>query len=121
MQTGAATVENSMDFPQKTKNANALWPRNSTLEIYLKKSDILIQKNKFVFLKLYYGQSTLIVRVNQDVLLYISALEAYWSELKFQWEGLDGVCDTESQHAVTSTPRLAPASSKADLCWSASD
>ena len=29
MQTGEATVENSMEFPQKTKNGTALWPSNS--------------------------------------------------------------------------------------------
>ena len=29
MQTGAATVENSMDFPQKIKNGTALRPRDS--------------------------------------------------------------------------------------------
>ena len=26
LQTGAATMENSMEFPQKTKNGTALWP-----------------------------------------------------------------------------------------------
>ena len=31
MQTGAATVENSMEGPQKIKNRTALWPRDSTL------------------------------------------------------------------------------------------
>ena len=30
MQTGAATVENSMEFPQKIKNGTAFWPSNST-------------------------------------------------------------------------------------------
>ena len=30
MQTGAATVENSMEFPQKTKNGTAFWPGDST-------------------------------------------------------------------------------------------
>ena len=30
MQTGAATVENSMEFPQKTKYRTAIWPGNST-------------------------------------------------------------------------------------------
>ena len=30
MQTGAATVENSMGFPQKTKNGTALWPSDPT-------------------------------------------------------------------------------------------
>ena len=29
MQTGAVTVENSMEFPHKTKNGTALWPSNS--------------------------------------------------------------------------------------------
>ena len=29
MQTSAATVENSMEFPQKTKNGTAFWPSNS--------------------------------------------------------------------------------------------
>ena len=33
MQTGAATVENSMEFPQKTKNGTAVWPSNSTARI----------------------------------------------------------------------------------------
>ena len=30
MQTGIATVENSMEFPQKTNNGTACWPGNST-------------------------------------------------------------------------------------------
>ena len=30
MQTGAATVENSMEIPQKTKNGSAFWPRIPT-------------------------------------------------------------------------------------------
>ena len=33
MQTGAATVENSMEFPQKTKNGTAFCPSNSTAGI----------------------------------------------------------------------------------------
>ena len=33
MQTGVATVENSMEFPQKTKNGTAFWPSDSTAEI----------------------------------------------------------------------------------------
>ena len=33
MQTGAATVENSMELPQKTKNGTAFWPGNSTAGI----------------------------------------------------------------------------------------
>ena len=33
MQSRAATVENSMEFPQKTKNGTAFWPSNSTAGI----------------------------------------------------------------------------------------
>ena len=32
MQIGAATVENSMEFPQKIKNETALWHGNATFE-----------------------------------------------------------------------------------------
>ena len=33
LQTGAATMRNSMVFPQKTKNGTAFWPGNSTARI----------------------------------------------------------------------------------------
>ena len=33
MQTGEATVENNMEFPQKTKHGTALWPSNSAAGI----------------------------------------------------------------------------------------
>ena len=33
MQTSEATVENNMEFSQKTKNGTALWPSNSTAGI----------------------------------------------------------------------------------------
>ena len=33
MQTGTATVENSMEFPQKPKSGTAFWPSNSTAGI----------------------------------------------------------------------------------------
>ena len=35
MQTGAATVENSMEFPQKPKNGTGFWPGNSTAGVIL--------------------------------------------------------------------------------------
>ena len=38
MQTGAATMENSMEFPQKTKNGTAFWPSNSTAGFIPKES-----------------------------------------------------------------------------------
>ena len=36
MQTGTATLENSMEFPQKIKNRTTLWPQNCTTR-YLSK------------------------------------------------------------------------------------
>ena len=33
MQTGAVTVENSMEFPQNTKNGTAFWSSDPTSEI----------------------------------------------------------------------------------------
>ena len=45
MQTGEATVENSMEFPQKTKNGTAFWPSNYTARLYPKNPEIPIQKN----------------------------------------------------------------------------
>ena len=45
MQTGEATVENSMEFPQKTKNGTALWPSNPAAGIYPKNPETPIQKN----------------------------------------------------------------------------
>ena len=36
MQTGAVTVENTMEFPLKTKNGTAFWPGNSTVGIILR-------------------------------------------------------------------------------------
>ena len=38
MQTGAASLENSVEVPQKIKNRSTLWPSNSLLGIYLKYS-----------------------------------------------------------------------------------
>ena len=45
MQIGAASVENGMEFPQKTKNGTAFWPSNSTLGLYPKNPETPIQKN----------------------------------------------------------------------------
>ena len=38
MQTGAATVENSMEFPQKTKNGTAFWFSDATAGIITQES-----------------------------------------------------------------------------------
>ena len=45
MQTGAATVENSMEFPQKIKNGTAFDPAMPLLGLYPKDSETPIQKN----------------------------------------------------------------------------
>ena len=45
MQTGEATVENSMEFPQKTKNGTAFDLAIPLLELYPKNPETLIQKN----------------------------------------------------------------------------
>ena len=45
MQTGAATVENSMEFPQKTKNGTAFDPAIPLLRVYPKNPEIPILKN----------------------------------------------------------------------------
>ena len=45
MRTGAATVENSMEFPKKIKTEMAFGPAIPLLGIYSKNSKILMQKN----------------------------------------------------------------------------
>ena len=50
MQSGAATVESSMERPQKIKNLTALWPSDSTSGNMYKKSKTLIQKNICIFM-----------------------------------------------------------------------
>ena len=45
MQTGVATVENSMEIPQKITNGSAFDPAISLLGIYPKEPKTLIQKN----------------------------------------------------------------------------
>ena len=45
MQTGEATVENSMEFPQKTKNGTAFDPAIPLLGLYPKIPETPIQKN----------------------------------------------------------------------------
>ena len=45
MQTGAATVENSMEFPQKTKNELTFDPAIPLLGLYPMNPETPIQKN----------------------------------------------------------------------------
>ena len=44
MQTGATTMGNSMEFPQKAKNEMAWGPRNPLLGLYPKNPETPIQK-----------------------------------------------------------------------------
>ena len=45
MQAGTATLENSMEFPQKTKNGTAFDPAIPLLGLYPKNPETLIQNN----------------------------------------------------------------------------
>ena len=45
LQTGEATVENSMEFSQKTKNGTALVPAIPLLGLYPKNAETPFQKN----------------------------------------------------------------------------
>ena len=47
MQTGVATVENNMEFPQKTKNGTPYYPAIPLLGIYPKNPETPIPKNLF--------------------------------------------------------------------------
>ena len=44
MQTGAATVENSMEFPQKPKYGIAFWSNDPLMGLYPKNPESPIQK-----------------------------------------------------------------------------
>ena len=46
MQTGAATIEKSMEFPQKTKNGSPFDPAIPLLGLYPKNPETPIQKNQ---------------------------------------------------------------------------
>ena len=45
LQTGAASVENSVEFPQETKNGTAFYLAIPLLGLYPKDPEMLIQKN----------------------------------------------------------------------------
>ena len=115
IQTGAATVENSMEFLQKTKNGTAFWPGNSIAGIVPKKPEIPIQKNLctpmfiaalFTIAKCYSVNST---SVNEWIkkLWYISRTEYYTAERKKEllhfataWMELESIMLSEISQAV---------------------
>ena len=47
MQTGGATAENIVEFPQKTKNGTAFWLAILLLGLYTKNPETPIQKNLY--------------------------------------------------------------------------
>ena len=73
MQTGAATVENSMEFPQKTKNGTANCAfSNGSLCFYLMGSDSLYQGPENL-------EPHLPHRTGQYMCLIFSSLSSSWS------------------------------------------
>ena len=92
MQTGVATVESSMEFPQKTKNGTAFWSSNPTAGIiYHEKPESPTQKNlctpMFIAAQLTiakYWKQPMYPPVNEWIkkLQYISTMEYYTAERK---------------------------------------
>ena len=91
MQTGAATVENSMEFPQKTKNGIALSPSNSLLGLDPKNPETPIQKNlctpmfiaaQFTIAKCWKQPKCPSVNKWIKKLRYISTIESYAADTK---------------------------------------
>ena len=90
MQTGEATVENSMEFPQKN-NGPTLWPSNPLLGLYPKNPEKPIQKNlcspmfkaaQFIIAK-YWKQPKCLSAMNvSKKLWYIYTMEFYTAERK---------------------------------------
>ena len=86
MQTVAATVEKIMEFPQKTKNGTAFWPRIPLLELYPKNPETLTQKKlcismfiaaQFTIAK--YWKESMCPSLNEwiKILCYIYTMEYY--------------------------------------------
>ena len=91
MQTGAATVENSMGFPQKTENGTAFDPPIPLLGLYPKNPETPIQKNlctpMFIaaqFTIATYWKQPKCPSANEWIkkLQYIYAMEFYAAEMK---------------------------------------
>ena len=91
MQTGEATVENSMEFPQKTKNGTAFDPAIPLLGLYPKNPETPIQKNlctpMFIaaqFTTAEYWKQPKCPSVNEWIkkLWYIYTMEYYAAERK---------------------------------------
>ena len=68
MQTGTATVENSMESPHKSKNGTALWPATPLLGIYPKSPKTSIWKN-----------------IGTPMFMAIFTIAKIWQQPKYPW------------------------------------
>ena len=116
MQTGAATVENSMEFPQKIKNGTVFWPSNCTAQIMPKNPETPIQKNlctpmfiaaQFTIAKCWKQPKCLSVNEWIKKLWYIYTMECYIAERKKElrpfmtaWMELESIMLDEISQAV---------------------
>ena len=116
MQTGAATVENSMEFPQKTKNGTTFDPAILLLGLYPKSHETPIQKNlctlmfiaaQFTIAK--YWKQPKCPSANEWIqkLWYIYTMEFYAAERKKElipfataWMELESIMLSEISQAV---------------------
>ena len=122
MQTGVATVENSMEFLQKTKNGIAFFPEIPLLGLYHKNPETLIQKNlctpmfiaaQFTIAK--YWKQPKCPSANEWVqkLWYIYTMEFYTAERKKEftpfataWMELESIMLSEISQAVRDKYRM---------------
>ena len=116
MQTGATSVENSMEFPQKTKNGTAFDPAIPLLGLYPKSPETPIQKNlctpmfiaaQFTIAKYWKQPKCLSVNGWIKKLWYIYTMECYAAERKKEllpfataWMELEGNILSEISQVV---------------------
>ena len=116
MKTGATTMENSMEFPQKTKNGTAFDPAIPLLGLYLKNPETPIQKNlctpmfiaaQFTIAKCWKQPQCPSVNEWTKKLWYIDPLEFYAAERKREllpsltaWMELETIMLSEISQAV---------------------
>ena len=116
MQTGAATVENTMEFPQKTKNVTAFDPAIPLLGLYPKSSETPIQKNlctpmfiaaQFTIAKSWKQPKCLSANEWIKKLWYIYTMEFYAAERKMElipfataWMELESIMLSEVSQVV---------------------
>ena len=116
MQTGAATLENTMEFPQKTKNGSAFGPAIPVLGLYPKNSETPIQRNlctpifiasEFIIAKCWKQPKCPLANEWIPKLWYIYTMEFYAAERKKElipfatlWRKLESIMLSEISQAV---------------------